>query len=250
MPASPPPARVLKLDRPHAGASPEESRRPRGWNLSDFETDCDERLDAVRERCRTLLAEAVAEAEEIRQKAHAEGLEKGRAAGLADAENRIAEAAAAEADRLSGDRLAAALPPIARLTDAYRTEQDRWRANWERDAVELACAIAGRLLGRELKLRPEAAAGLAAEALAAAAGLRAPAVTMHPDDLAALGESFRQEALAALGEGATLTADPSLARGDCLVRGVGGEVDGRLAARLDRIAAELLPDDAADGGVR
>ncbi|QDT17640.1 FliH/SctL family protein [Alienimonas californiensis] len=250
MPAAPPPARVLKLDRPHAAAPVEEPRRPRGWNLSDFESDCDDRLDAVRERCRALLAEAVAEAEEIRSKAHAEGLETGRTAGLNDAENRIAEAAAAEAERLSRDRLAAALTPLARLADAYRSEQDRWRANWERDAVGLACAIAGRLLGRELKARPDAAADLAAEALAAAAGCRAPAVTMHPDDLAALGGAFRQDVLMALGEGATLTADPALSRGDCFVRGVGGEVDGRLATRLDRIAAELLPDEPADGSGR
>ena len=236
-----PPARVLKLDRSHAAPAPEEPRRPRGWNLADFESDCDSRLDAVRDRCRTLLAEAIAEGEEIRSKAHAEGLETGRAAGLRDAEDRIAEAAAGEAERLAGERVAALLPAVESLTAAYKTEQERWRAGWEREAVSLACAIAGRLLGRELNANPAAAGELAAEALAAAAGARTPVVALHPDDLAALGEPFAADVLSSLGPGATLTGDASLARGDCRVRSAGGEVDGRLAIRLDRIASELLP---------
>ncbi|NNJ26994.1 FliH/SctL family protein [Alienimonas chondri] len=256
MPVAVPPARVLKLDRPHGqpgegqAAPGEDGRRPNDWNLSDFESDCDERLDAVRSRCRGLLSEAIAEAEELKSKAHADGLAAGRAAGLADAENRIAEAAAAEAERLAGIRLAAALPPLKTLTTAYRTEQERWRANWERDAIALACAIAGRLLGRELGTNPAAAGDLAAEALAAAAGASAPAVTMHPEDLAALGTTFTEEILAALGAGAVLNGDATLSRGDCVIRSAGGVIDGRLAARLDRIAAELLPpEEAPSAGV-
>ena len=70
---------------------------------------------------------------------------------------------------------------------------------------------------------------------------------MHPDALAALGERFAAQTVASLGEGATLTADAALDPADCVVRSVGGTVDGRLAARLDRIAAELLPAEEPDG---
>ena len=250
MTVSAPPARVLKLDRPHARAAgaltaDTGTDAPAGWNLSDFESGCDERLEAARDRCRTLLAEAVAEADALREQAREEGLAAGRAEGAAELERRIAERAAAEAEQRSSQRLAAALAPLGALVDAYRTEQERWRAGWERDAVGLACAIAGRLLDRELDANPAAAADLAAEALAAAEACRAPAVAMHPDDLAALGEKFATRVTATLGPGATLSADPALSRGDCVVRTPEGAIDGRLGVRLDRIAAELLPADEA-----
>ena len=250
MTVSAPPARVLKLDRPHARSADNLAADRRAdaagdWNLSDFESGCAERLEAVRDRCRTLLAEAVAEADALRERAREEGFAAGRAEGAAGAEREIAQRAAGEAERLSSDRLATALAPLGALVEAYRTEQERWRAGWERDAVGLACAIAGRLLDRELEANPAAAADLAAEALAAAEASRAPAVTMHPDDLATLGEEFAARVTATLGPGATLSADPALSRGDCVVRTPEGAIDGRLAVRLDRIAAELLPADEA-----
>ncbi|MEM9702391.1 MAG: FliH/SctL family protein [Planctomycetota bacterium] len=246
-----PPARILKLDRPHRRGLSEDQAATPGWNLADFESHCDERLDAVRTRCRTLLSEALAEAEELKERARADGLAAGRAAGLQDAEDRIAEAAAQEADRIATQRLQSTVPAVEKLRTAYAAELERRRADWERELVELACAIANRLIGRELSTDPTAAGELAAEALAAASGCRQPRAAMHPDDLAALGKPFEEELLGALGDGAGLVADASLARGDCVIRVAGGEIDGRLSSRLDRLAAELLPpaegDSTGDG---
>ena len=240
MSATAPPARVLKLDRAH------RPERAAGWNLADFDAECDARVGAARDRCRALLAEAVAEADALREAARAEGLAAGRAEGLAAASEQIEKAAAREAERIAADRLAAALPALEALTAAHAAEQQRWRAGWETDAVRLACAIAGRLLGRELAANPDTAGELAAEALSAAVGAGSAAVSLHPADLDALGEAFAEKVAAALGPGAKIAADASLNRGDCVVRTAGGEVDGRLSTRLDRLAAELLP--AADGG--
>ena len=236
-------ARVLKLDRPHRPAGND----PAGgaWNLADFDADCEARVETARDRCRTLLAEAVAEADALRADARAGGLAAGRTEGLRAAAAQVEKAATRKAETLAADRLAAALPALEALTAAYAEEQQRWRARWEADAVALACGIAERLLNRTLAAGPAAAADLAAEALAAASGQTA-AVSMHPDDLAALGEAFVDRVSSALGPGSTLTGDETLSRGDCVVRTADGEIDGRLSARLDRIAAELLP--AADGG--
>ena len=235
-------ARVLKLDRPHRSAGNESAGG--AWNLADFDADCDARVESARDRCRTLLAEAVAEADELRAAARAEGLAEGRTEGLRAAAAQIEKAAGRKAETLAADRLAAALPALEALTAAYAEEQQRWRARWEADAVALACGIAERLLNRTLAAHPDAAADLAAEALAAASGQSA-AVSLHPDDLAALGETFAETVRSAFGPDSTLTADSTLSRGDCVVRTADGEIDGRLSARLDRIAAELLP--AADG---
>ena len=237
--AAPPTARVLKADGPHGGARAHGTGP--GFNLSDFAADCDRRLEATRDRCRDLLAEAVAEADSICEAARAEGETAGREAGLRDAAGQIERAAREEADRLAGDRLAAALPPLEALAAAFEAEQRAWRAAWEPAAVRLARDLAARLLGRELAANPAAVGELAGEALAAAAGSPAAAVTVSPDALAAMGDDFAQRVAAALGPGATVSADKSLGPGDCVVRTERGEIDGRLTTRLDRLAAELLP---------
>ena len=238
MPAAPAAARVLKADRPHAGAG-----RP-GFNLTDFADDCDRRLGATRDRCRALLAEAVAGADAVRESARAEGFAAGKSEGLKDAAASIDRAAGRAAEGEVEARLAAALPPLERLAAAYEAERQTWRAAWEPGAVRLACDLAARLLGRELAADPAAAVDLAGEALAAAVGSPAAAVTVSPAALEALGEPFAARVAAVLGPGATLAADASLGPGDCVVRTACGEVDGRLQTRLDRLAAELLP--AAD----
>ena len=158
-------------------------------------------MEATRDRCRDLLAEAVAEADSICEAARAEGETAGREAGLRDAAGQIERAAREEADRLAGDRLAAALPPLEALAAAFEAEQRAWRAAWEPAAVRLARDLAARLLGRELAANPAAVGELAGEALAAAAGSPAAAVTVSPDALAAMGDDFAQRVAAGAGAG-------------------------------------------------
>jgi flagellar biosynthesis/type III secretory pathway protein FliH len=148
----------------------------------------------------------------------------------ADAE-RIREAARADAARDAREeevaRLAAQFLAL-RHADEQRAERDLDRA------VELAKILAERLVGEGLKLEPERIAGLAANALAETRGARNVQIAANPEDVAPL-----REALAAVGHGATVNADASLARGSLVVHTDLGTIDAQLRPQLDRLAKAL-----------
>ena len=229
------PRRVMKAPPPaSAGAD--------RWNLIDFESDLTERLADAERRRTAVLTAARAEADRVRETARAEGY----AAGTREAAARVnatAEAKiAARAAALADARVAAAGGVLRAAADRLDAERDRLLAEWEHEFVTLALAVAERLLHRTLAADPSAAAPLISEVLAHAAGLPRPAVRVHPADLAVLGDDAAAAVRSTLGEHGRLEPDDTLARGDCVVVARDGEVDGRLSARLDRIAAELLPD--------
>ena len=237
------PRRVLKAppDAPRGRASSPTAGANR-WNLIDFESDLSDRLAEAERRCTAMLAAARSEADAIREAARAEGHAAGTRDGAArvnaTAAQKIAERAAALADA----RVSAAGNVLTAAADRLDSERDRLLGEWEAEFVHLSLAVAERLLRRTLSTDPSAVGPLVSEVLAHAAGLPRPVVRMHPADLAVLGEDGHTLVRSAMGEHGRIEPDDALARGDCVVTAEDGEVDGRLSARLDRIAAELLPD--------
>jgi flagellar biosynthesis/type III secretory pathway protein FliH len=148
-----------------------------------------------------------------------------------DEAERIRESARKEAAREAREeevaRLAAQFLAL-RHADEQRAERDLDRA------VELAKILAERLVGEGLKLEPERVAGLAANALAETRGARNVRIDANPEDVAPL-----REALAAVGHGATVSADASLARGSLVVHTDLGTIDAQLRPQLDRLAKAL-----------
>jgi flagellar assembly protein FliH len=105
-----------------------------------------------------------------------------------------------------------------------------------------AVLLARQVLREELVARPEVVTQVAREALGAlSAAARQVTVRLHPDDLplVAQGASELLEA-----RGATLLADPTLARGGCRVDSEVGAVDASIEARWARAAAGLGQDPA------
>jgi len=171
------------------------------------------------ERAEALLAGALVEAEEVRRAAgqvRAAAAEEGRAEGL----------------RAGAGQLQASLA-------ALREAQAAWLARAEVEALDLAVEMARRILGRELRLDPAAAGEGARAALQAAGRRRSLRVRLHPDGVAQLRDG--QAALGASVEGGVLEllADPSLLPGDVVVETEAGQVDGRIASRLEGFRAAL-----------
>jgi flagellar biosynthesis/type III secretory pathway protein FliH len=164
-------------------------------------------LAEARGEAERLVAGAQREAEAVRARAELCGLEEGR--------RRAAEAVAA-ALRLEAEAVTRLLPELARL----------------------AVAMARRLLGEELALRPEAAVAACRRVLGACRAGRSLSVRVHPDDLAARPEAYR-ELGRALDLELVLEADPQVGRGGCRVLGEWGEVDGRLEVQLGHLEAAL-----------
>jgi flagellar assembly protein FliH len=166
-----------------------------------------------------LLAQASAEAEQIREAARAEGYEQGRAAGHEQGTSEIAAAAAA---------LGMAVHGIEEL----RTEVAE---AVESDAIELALTLAGKILAGAFQARPELVVEIVQGALRRISDRRQITVLVNPADLevvrAAIGE------LTAQGSGVELCdlqSDARVGVGSAIVRTSEGEVDASVQTQLER----------------
>lgn len=156
--------------------------------------------------------------------AHAAGV----AEGHAQAEARLREPVE-RAVRALGDAL-------EQLREVHRDESGALA-----DAiVELALAVASRIVSTELRENAEALAPLIQEALQALGTEETVEIVLANDD----AERVREGALPALerlrdGWQAELVADPALRPGEALVRSGATSVDLRVAAILERFRSEL-----------
>lgn len=174
------------------------------------------------------LAAAQAEAEQIRAAARAAGHADGLEAGLA--EGRAEVAAALEA-------LRAAAASVGEMRDATAEAV-------ERDAVELAVALAEKIVAGALAVEPERVLDVVRGALRRLSERRRVTVLVHPDDLEVVRGAVDGFA-AELGgiEHCEVQSERRLTRGGAVVRTDEGQVDASIETQLARarelVAAEL-----------
>jgi flagellar biosynthesis/type III secretory pathway protein FliH len=162
-----------------------------------------------------MVAQARAEADAIREAAYAEGLEAGRREALAAAAGGVDALAAAAADM--------------RRAGAERAER------LEHDAVELALALAERIVGGALAVRPELVLEAVRTSLRSVVERERVTVLVNPADLPvvaeAVGDLHRE-----LGgiEHMDVQAERRVAMGGAIVRHAAGEVDARVETKLER----------------
>ncbi len=161
-----------------------------------------------------------AEAEAALREAYERGLGEGRA--TATQREAALETAAAALQQASLE--------LAELGGGYLA------AN-RRAAVELALAIAERILARELERDPDAVAALAARAFEKL-DAAAPRVLLSERDHATLGVE-RPPALERLAAEGALEVDPGLRPGEVRVEAPPSQVDARLPELLRRVREEL-----------
>jgi flagellar assembly protein FliH len=175
-----------------------------------------------------MLADAVAEADQIRELARMQGHEEGRAQGLADG---VAET------RAAAHALQEALAALAQQTDELAQAV-------ERDAVELALALAAKIVAGTIEVEPERVLDTVAGALRRIADRRRIAVLVDPADLEVVSGALGELQARAGGiELCEIQADRRVGRGGAIVRTVESEVDASVATQLERarevIRAEL-----------
>jgi flagellar biosynthesis/type III secretory pathway protein FliH len=163
-------------------------------------------LESAREEAEMLLAEARREAAEITLRAEAEGRADGAAA-------------------------------LAAHAIALRSRELREAERRLDELVDLARALAERLLGAELALMPERIVQLAKQALAEARGARQITIEAHPNDVEILRtnvELFGVEA-----DAVKLLANPSRAPGNLRMVTEVGVLEASLAPQLEHLALKL-----------
>jgi flagellar assembly protein FliH len=110
----------------------------------------------------------------------------------------------------------------------------------ERQMVQLALAIARRVVHREVSIDADLLIAMARVALERLGETAQVKVRLHPDDFQAAGS----ERVARLtGSNVMILADPHLSRGSCRVESDMGMLDAGVDAQLKEIARALLGDD-------
>lgn len=179
------------------------------WELNSFDTGT-----AAPPR-----AEDAQAGEQNRRDGYEAGYRDGVAAARADMQ-RAAAAQAAQLDAL----LAAANRELAEL-DAHLADE----------LLDLALAVARRLAGEALRLRPELVLPLVRECLQASGRAHAPGqITLHPADALLVREHLGEQCAAG---GWIISEDPSLVRGGCRLESAGGSLDAGLESRWQRLLA-------------
>lgn len=203
-------------------------QQPVAFNFDDVKQHADQYLKEIRKQAAKILADASAQADELREKVRQEGLRQARADALAELENRV---------RTELDRLA---PTIGESIRAVATMRDDWLYTWENNALQLAFGIAEKVIGSEIASRPEISLGLIKESLEIIAGAQTAELRMNPADIELLGEQI-ERLVGSLRDVAevTIVPDQSVTRGGCIAHCEQGDVDQQLQTRLERVASEL-----------
>ncbi len=178
-----------------------------------------------------LLAQAGAEAERIRELAREEGYADGRAAGHEDGLTEISTAVSGLGEALQG-------------VESLRTEV---ADAVEHDAIDLALALAAKILAGALQARPELVVEVVQGALRRVSERRRITVLLNPADLetvrAAIGDLQTQVNGIELCD---LQPEERVGAGGAIVRTPEGEVDASLQTQLER-AREVIGASLQDG---
>lgn len=173
------------------------------------------------------LAEAVSQAEEIREQARLEGFEQGRAAGHEQGRAEAESAAQSLMEALAGVQALR-----QEVSDAV-----------EHDAIELALSLAGKIVLATLQIRPELVVEVVQGALRRVSGQRTITILVNPADLetvrGALGDLQAQSVAV---EQWDLQPDQRVQAGGAIVRTAEGEVDARVQTQLERAAEVVLSE--------
>jgi len=198
------------------------------FNLNDVSSTAQNELNQVKIKAAEIVKQAHVEAKKIRQQAEVQGRN--------DALGKARQSVKQEIDQ----QAATLLPALQSLVQELTTAKQEWLKQWETTALEVAVAIAEKVIRRELSQTPEIAADLVRETLQMAAGNGEINIRLNPEDLDSMenGQAMLVDELKKLAR-SQIAADPNLQRGDCVVETAFGAIDNRIATQLQRIRDEL-----------
>lgn len=212
-------------------------------DLRDLERRGSALVEAANSKAAQIISDAHNERESLigtaSQEGHSQGYTEGHAAGFAKGhEDGVKQAQAEHAQQL--DLLLAAWSEQLEL---FERQRDSMLELARVQVVELAAAIAQRVVHRAVELDPAVVLQEVESVLSSVTESTRLVLSVHPDDaelvnteLPALIDRF------ASCEHAQVVTDPALPRGSCIARTPGGGVlDASISTQLDRIVSALLP---------
>ncbi|MDX1947349.1 MAG: FliH/SctL family protein [Pirellulaceae bacterium] len=207
------------LTRPTSAASP----------AYQFDDMGDAYLSRVKAEAAKIIADARAEAIQIKAQAGEAGKEAALKAVEASVRTRL--------DQQLQSLLAALKQAIAGIAQSRQA----WERHWESHALQVSTAIAARVIRREVRSSPQISQTLIREALQLASGCGQIVVRLAPADHAALaGQTAQITKELNLVAPAQFVADPTISPGGCRVETQFGSIDNQIETQLARLTEELL----------
>ncbi len=217
---------MIRIIKASESPPPEPHEEPA--EFIDLADQVQTHLKHAREEATRLIEEARRQAAQIRHDAERQGRQQ--------AEAELAQRVQDHVER----QLACVLPSLQQAIDQLGAARTSHLKQCETRVVQLAAAIAARLIRRELQNVPDIPLELIREALQLATGAPHIKLRLAPED-----HQLLQERLADLNGftdvgHAEIVADPQVSRGGCIVQSEFGIIDQRFESQLARIVEELI----------
>jgi len=198
------------------------------FQLDDMSQLADDYLQEARLKARQILAEANQQANQIRQQAEQQGRHAAVEAVADLVQNKISQ------------QIQTTLPALQKVVEEIRCTKDKWLSQWEREVVQLATAIAARVIRRELSQAPNITLDLVSESLRLVSTSGTLKILLNPEDHATLLEEVETIANELRELAPTqILAHSSISPGGCRVETDNGSVDQQIEIQLQRIEEEL-----------
>jgi flagellar assembly protein FliH len=136
----------------------------------------------------------------------------------------------------------AALRALAAALEGVEAERARSAGAVEREAVELALALADKVLASALEVRPELVVEVVEGTLRRLVERERIVVLVHPDDVELVRAAA--DSLGTIGsvERLDVQAERRVPRGGAILRTPAGEIDARVGSQLERAREVLLAE--------
>lgn len=209
-----------------------ESGRIIAFNIDDVQVRAQAYLNEVRQQAAALVAQARKEADAVSASA--------RSLGLADAQKDVAQQVEARAKQLTEERIRMATAACQQTVDSLNNDTTRWLQEWRDVTVDLAIAMAEKLVKQSMAEGAEPLRVWLEEALTMMRDARDVHILVHPDDFTWAGRYLQQMAKHVPHAGtAEVLPDPEVAPGGCIVRCQHGQIDQQLETQLVRLGEQL-----------
>lgn len=150
----------------------------------------------------------------------------------------VDEAILAERNAAQGE-LKKAIDLLNGYVRIMRAQLDEWKQKMERQSVELAFEIAGKVISQELATRPDVVADMVKEAVQQLTDITRLTIRVHPDDLELIRAAAKKwQHDGDISTQADIKPDSSLQRGDSLIESDRGITDARVSSQIARLKSE------------
>jgi flagellar assembly protein FliH len=205
---------------------------PIAFNLHDVEELAKGQLEDVRIKAQQLIEQAKADAEKLRK----ESADTARREALMEMEAKFQQRSKELADKQTNEATMVLKNVISQLQAAT----DTWLQQWREQTLELALAIAGKIVRERVQREEEIVMRWLSESTAAWNGARRIEIRLSPHQYGSLLnrvedilKPFRQNA------NCSIVEDPTVEAGGCLIKTDLGSMDWQISSQLESLAEQL-----------